>query len=75
MNTVISAKIPEELKKKADRYGIRIGELVREAIKEKVSAVEDQMLSAQLDDICGKVGAKIRKGDVTRLIRSSRNER
>lgn len=75
MNTVISAKVPEEMKRKADMYGIRIGELVREALKERIRAIEGQMLSSQLDDISGKIGAKVRREDVARAVRSSRDER
>lgn len=75
MNTVVSAKIPEELKKKADKYGIQIGRLVREALAEKIRTMENQMLSSQLDEISSKIGSKIRKGDVVKVVRSSRDER
>lgn len=75
MSTVVSAKIPEELKKKADKYGIQIGILVREALAEKIRTMENQMLSSQLDEISSKIGSKIKKGDVVKVVRSSRDER
>lgn len=75
MNTVVSAKIPEELKKKADKYGIKIGKLVRETLEEKIRTVETQILSSKLDEISSKIGSKIRKEDVTKAVRSSRDER
>ena len=75
MSTVVSAKIPEELKKKADMYGIKIGKLVREALEEKIRVVENQMLSAKLDEVSSKIGSKIRKEDIVKAVRSSRNER
>ena len=62
MSTVVSAKIPEELKKKADKYGIQIGRLVREVLTEKIRTMENQMLSSQLDEISSKIGSKIKKG-------------
>lgn len=75
MTTVVSAKIPEELKKKADKYGIKIGKLVRETLEEKIRTVETQILSSKLDEISSKIGSKIRKEDVTKAVRSSRDER
>lgn len=75
MSTVVSAKIPDELKKKADKYGIQIGRLVRETLAEKIRTMENQMLSSQLDEISSKIGSKIKKGDVVKVVRSSRDER
>ncbi len=75
MSKVVSAKIPEELKKKADKYGVKIGKLVREALEAKVNSMENQMLSSQLDELSSKVGSKLTKEDVAKTIRSSRDER
>lgn len=75
MSTVVSAKIPEELKKKADKYGIKIGKLVRETLEEKIRTIENQMLSAKLDEVSNKIGSKIRKQDIVMAVRSSRDER
>ena len=75
MSTVVSAKIPEELKKKADKYGVKIGKLVREVLEEKIRTIEDQILSSKLDEVSSKIGSKIRKEDVAKVVRSSRDER
>lgn len=75
MSTVVSAKIPEELKKKADKYGVKIGKLVRDVLEEKIRTIENQMLSAKLDEVRSKIGSKIRKEDVAKVVRSSRDER
>lgn len=75
MSTTVSAKIPEELKKKADKYGVKIGKLVREVLEEKIRAIENQMLSSKLDEISSKIGSKIRKEDIVKTVRSSRDER
>lgn len=75
MSTVVSAKIPEELKKKADKYGVKIGKLVREILEEKIRTIEGQMLSSKLDEVSSKMGPKIRKEDVAKVVRSSRDER
>ena len=75
MSIVVSAKIPEELKKKADKYGVKIGKLVRDVLEEKIRTIEDQMLSSKLDEVSSKIGSKIRKEDVAKVVRSSRDER
>lgn len=75
MSTVVSAKVPEELKKKADKYGVKIGKLVREVLEEKIRAIESQMLSSALDEVSNKIGTKIKKEDVVKVVRSSRDER
>ncbi len=75
MSTTVSAKIPEELKAKADKYGVKIGKLVREVLEEKIRAIESQMLSSKLDEVSNKIGSKIKKEDVVKAVRSSRDER
>ncbi len=75
MSKVVSAKIPDDLKKKVDKHGIKIGTLVREAIEAKVNAIESQILSSKLDDLSSRIGPKIRKEDVIKAVRSSRDER
>lgn len=75
MSKVVSAKIPEDLKKKADKYGIKIGTLVREAIEAKVRSIESQILSSKLDEISSKIGPKVTKQDIVKAVRSSRDER
>ena len=74
MNTVVSAKIPKELKKKVDKYGINIGKLVREILEKKIRTMETQILSSNLDEISSKIGPKIKKEDIVKTVRSSRDE-
>ena len=75
MSKVVSAKVPEELKKKADKYGIKVGALLRESLEAKINAIERQLLSSKLDDLSSKVGSKIKKQDIIKAVRSSRDER
>jgi hypothetical protein len=75
MNKVVSTKIPKELKNKADKYGVKIGNLVRETLEAKVSAIESETLSTKIDDLSSKIGSKIKKGDVVKAIRLSRDEK
>ena len=75
MSKVVSAKVPEDLKKKADKYGIKIGALLRESLEAKINAIEHQVLSSKLDDLSSKIGPKIKKQDIVKAVRSSRDER
>lgn len=75
MSTVVSAKVPEELKRKADKYGIKVSKLVRDALEEKVRAIESQALSLHLDEIQSKIGSKVKRQDIIKAARESRDER
>ncbi len=75
MSKVVSAKIPEDLKKKADKYGIKVGVLLRESLEAKINAIEHHLLSSKLDELSSKVGPKIKKQDIVKAVRSSRDER
>lgn len=75
MSTVISAKIPKNLKQKAKRYGVKIGEVVRKALEEEVKRVEEKELSKNLDDLRNMLRDHLTKDDVVKAVRSSRNER
>lgn len=75
MSTVVSAKIPVELKRKADKYGIKIGKTMRDALENKIKAAENQILSSKLDEISSKISSKIKNKDIVNVVRSSRDER
>ena len=75
MNIVVSAKIPEELKKKADKYGVKIGSILRESLEKKIKAIEKERLSLRLDEVNEKIGEKVRRKDVVKAVRESRDER
>lgn len=75
MSTVVSAKIPIELKKKADKYKIQVGKTLRKALEEKISTLEKIELSSKLDDISKTMGCKISKKDIIDTIRESRDKR
>lgn len=75
MSTVISAKIPKDLKQKVKRYGVKIGEVVRKALEEEVKRVEEKELSKNLDELSSMLRDHLTKDDVIKAVRSSRNER
>lgn len=74
MSIVVSAKIPIELKKKADQYKIQVGKTLRKALEEKITHLEKQELSLKLDEINKTVGNKISKKNIVDTIRETRDE-
>lgn len=75
MPTVVSAKIPDELGKKAKLHHIKISQVVKKAIEEEVRRVEEKSLSADLDKMGRILRKKVSSKEIVRAVRSSRNER
>lgn len=74
MSIVVSAKIPKELKKKATRYGIQISKTVRDALEEKIRAIEEKELGKNMDELRSTLG-HLKKNDIVKAVRASRDER
>ncbi len=74
MSTVISAKIPKNLKQKAKRYRVKIGELVRRALEEEVRRREEKMLSENLDQLAS-LRDHLTRDDIVKAVRATRDER
>jgi len=75
MSTVISAKVPKNLKQKAKAYNVKIGKVVRRALEEEVRMIEEERLSKELDRLRSMLRERLTKDDVVKAIRSSRDER
>ncbi len=75
MTTVVSAKIPDELRKKAREHHINISQVVRKAIEEEVKRREARNLSEDLGNIGRVLQKNVSKREIVRAVRSSRNER
>ena len=75
MSTVISAKVPKDLRLRAKRYGVKIGEVVRRALEEEVRKIEQERLSRNLDELSVMLRDRLTKDDIVRAVRSSRDER
>jgi len=74
MSTVVSAKIPKSLKEKAARYGIEISQTVRDALEEKIRAIEEKELGKNMDELRSAL-SHLKKNDIVRAVRASRDER
>ena len=66
----VSAKIPRELKRLLERYGIRPGPVIREALEEAVRRRMAEELENRAKRLAGKAGAG--DEDVARYIREDR---
>ena len=71
----ISAKIPVALKRKLERYKIRVSEVVRGALEQEVLRAEESALTARLDQVSSKLAKKLRTEDIVSAVRASRQER
>jgi hypothetical protein len=70
----VSAKIPEELKKQMEELGLRPGQVIREAIEERVR----ERLLLEVERRAGKLLPKLEKitdEEVSRMIREDREGR
>ena len=74
MSTVISAKISKKLKEKTILYGIKISQTVREALEEKIRIIEEEELGKKMDELSSTLG-HLEKDEITKAVRSSRDER
>lgn len=75
MATTISAKIPDELRKKARMHHIKISQVVRKAIESEVKKIEEKSLSRDLDEIGPILRKNVSSGEISKAVRSSRDER
>lgn len=74
MSTVVSAKIPKSLKDKAARYGIEISQTIRDALEEKIREIEEKELAKNMDELRSTL-SHLKKNDIVKAVRTSRDER
>ena len=70
----VSAKVSEELKRRADELGINISALVRRALEDEVKRVELQSVLETLKEEV-KTAPKLPEGTIVRIIRDMREGR
>ena len=75
MTTVISAKIPDELRGKARLYHIKVSRVLRKALEDEVRKIEEKNLSRDLDKVGRILRNNVNQNEIVRAVRSSRNER
>jgi len=69
--TTVSAKIPREIKKKLDEFGIRPSEVIRRAIYEEIKEAELRRLKKEAESV-KPIIAKITSEVVIKSIREDR---
>jgi len=74
-SATVSAKIPPALKRKLERYKIRVSEVVRVALEQEVSRAEERNLESRLEHISSQLSKKLRPNDIVLAVRASRRER
>lgn len=71
----ISAKIPKELHERLKKHRLRVSEIVRRALEKEVRAHERKLLLDNLGKVSTKIRGKMSAAEITRIIRTSREER
>jgi len=69
----VSAKIPEELKKRLRESNVNTSQLVRKALEEKIKRIEEDNLKT-LAVKASRLLKKIPSAEITRVIRETRDE-
>jgi antitoxin CcdA len=69
----VSAKIPEELKKRLRELNVNMSQLVRKALEEKIKLIEEENLKT-LAAKASRLLKKIPSTEITRVIRKTRDE-
>jgi antitoxin CcdA len=74
VTAVVSAKIPDELRKKTKMYHIKVSKVVREALEDEVRKLEEKNLSKDLDKIGRILRKNVSGNEIVKAIRSSRDD-
>lgn len=69
----VSAKVPEELKKKLHELNVNTSQLVRSALEEEIKRREEEELKTQAAK-ASRLLKKIPSAEITRIIREMRDE-
>ncbi len=70
----VSAKIPKELKKKLNDFGVNVSGLMREALQSEVKRLDRERLR-KLADEAGAILQKIPEDELVQSVRESRDSR
>ena len=70
----VSAKIPRELKKKLEAFGVNVSGLMREALQSEVKRLERERLRKLAQD-AGEILQKIPEDEIVQSVRASRDNR
>ncbi len=74
-SVTISAKVPAALKRKLERYRIKVSEVVRGALEQEVLKAEEHALTPKLEKIRSQLSGKLKREDFVMAVRASRRER
>lgn len=70
----VSAKIPSELKKKLNDFGVNVSGLMRETLQSEVKRLEKERLRKLAQD-AGEILQKIPEDELVESVRASRDNR
>lgn len=74
-STTVSAKVPQELKRKLLQGRVNISQVIRQALEQEVLRAEEEELRVRLEELHRELSSKISKEDTVVAVRASREER
>ncbi len=74
-SVTVSAKISKKLKESLAKHGVRVSEVVRNALQEEVTRREEIELREALHRLSRNLKGKVSTQDVVAAVRSTREER
>ncbi len=74
-SVTISAKVQAALKRKLERYKIKVSQVVRSALEQEVLRVEERTLTSKLEETSSQLSRKLRREDIVLAVRASGRER
>lgn len=75
MSVVISVRVPKWLKKKLEKYGVDVAEVVRRRLLEEVERIEREEVEKQLDLLRARLSGRIDPHELARVIDEERKGR
>jgi antitoxin CcdA len=73
--SMITIRVPEEVKEKLEKYDVNISETVRNLLYKYLSELESKDLAKRLEDLRANVGTVIDPELIASLVREDREKR
>ena len=73
--SVITIRVPEEIKKKIEKYNVNVSETVRSLLDRYLSELESKDLAERLEMLRNRLGGVIDPKLVAELVREDRDRR
>lgn len=74
MTSMVSAKIPDEMKRAIEREDLNVSEVIREALDDELTQRRREKLSRDVAALRESIDGRVSSDDIVRSIREDRDE-